>query len=78
MESLRPLIDLDRGLELERKLERVLEKALERVLERPMVVVAHEILVSAQVPLVLGLGLRVWGLGLTIIMNFIHVLFKHT
>jgi len=32
-------------------------------------VVAHEILVSAQVPLVLGLGLRVWGLGLTISLN---------
>ena len=28
--------------------------------------VAHEILVSAQGPLVLVLGLRVWGQGLTI------------
>ena len=30
-------------------------------------VVAHKILVSAQGPLVLVLGLRVWGQGLTII-----------
>ena len=31
-----------------------------------VVVVAHKILVSAQGPLVLVLGLRVWGQGLTI------------
>ena len=30
--------------------------------------VAHEILVSAQGPLVLVLGLRVWGRGLTKVM----------
>ena len=32
-------------------------------------VVAHEILVSAQGPLVLVLGLRVWGQGLTIVVG---------
>ena len=35
--------------------------------------VAHEILVSAQGPLVLALGLRVWGQGLTILP--VHVIF---
>ena len=39
------------------------------------VVVAHEILVSAQGPLVLGFwawGLGVWGLGLTIMTAFLQ------
>ena len=35
-----------------------------------VVVVAYSILVSAQGPLVLGFGLRVWGRGLTIVHHF--------